>query len=66
MKPRLRQPTPAEHLEPARMKFYTALICYGSIGLLAALTLDGKLRLAVWILLAGLAVKSYLHTLTKP
>ncbi len=35
-----------------------ALAAYAVIALLAGLTLDGKLRLAIWILLAGLAVKT--------
>jgi hypothetical protein len=33
---------------------------------MAALTLDGKFRLVVWILLAGLALKTYIATLQKP
>ncbi|HEV8042939.1 MAG TPA: hypothetical protein VGP62_28935 [Bryobacteraceae bacterium] len=47
-------------------KFYTALACYGAIALAAAVTLDGTFRLVVWIFLAGLAAKTYLHTLRKP
>jgi len=47
-------------------KFYRAMACYAAIALLAALTLDGKFRLVVWIFLAGLAVKTYLTTLEKP
>jgi len=39
----------------------TAMGCYAVLGLLAAFTLDGGLlRNAVWILLAGLAVKTYI------
>lgn len=33
---------------------------YTVLALLAAFTLDGLLRAAVWILLAGLAVKTYI------
>lgn len=47
-------------------KFYTAMGTYTVFALLAVFTLDGKLRLAVLILLAGLAVKTYLATLRKP
>jgi len=47
-------------------KFYTALACYALIALAAAFTLDGKFRLVVWIFLAGLAARTYLHTLRKP
>jgi hypothetical protein len=39
-------------------RFYGALACYALLALLAAFTLDGKFRLAVWIFLAGLAVKT--------
>jgi len=48
------------------MKFYVALGCYAAIALLAAFTLDGKLRLAVWAWLGWLAFRSYLETLRKP
>jgi hypothetical protein len=47
-------------------KFYTALACYAVIALAAAFTLDGRFRLVVWIFLAGLAARTYLHTLRKP
>lgn len=33
---------------------------YAVLALLAALTLDGALRYAVWVLMAGLAVKTYI------
>jgi hypothetical protein len=46
-------------------KFYVALACYAAIAVLAALTLDGKFRWAVWIFLAGLALKTYIATLAK-
>ncbi|MGA7237786.1 MAG: hypothetical protein WBY44_19020 [Bryobacteraceae bacterium] len=41
-------------------KFMAAMAAYAAIALLAAFTLDGdKLRDAVWVLMAGLAVKTY-------
>ncbi len=41
-------------------KFIAALAAYATIALLATFTLDGgKLRNAVWVLMAGLAVKTY-------
>jgi hypothetical protein len=46
--------------------FLTAMACYAAIALLAAFTLDGNFRLVVWIILAGLAAKTYLATLRKP
>jgi hypothetical protein len=62
--------TPHNQPEPdagkAASRFYTALACYAAIALLAGFTLDGKFRLVVWIFLAGLAARTYLHTLRKP
>jgi len=42
------------------------MICYAAIALLAWRTLDGNLRLIVWIILGGLALKTYLDTLRNP
>ena len=39
-------------------RFLWALGVYAALALMAAFTLDGKLRAAVWILLAGLTVKT--------
>ena len=47
-------------------KFFAALACYAVIALAAAFTLDGNFRLVVWIFLAGLVARTYLHTLRKP
>ena len=38
-----------------------AMAAYGLLALMAALTLDGKFRLGVWIFLAGLALKTWIH-----
>jgi hypothetical protein len=60
-------PEPDPSPEPKRgRKFYLALAAYAVIALLAALTLDGNFRLVVWILLGGLALKTYIHTLKQP
>jgi hypothetical protein len=41
-------------------KLIGALSVYGAIAILAAFTLDGGLlRNAVWVLMAGLAIKTY-------
>jgi hypothetical protein len=37
-----------------------AMGTYAALALLAGLTLDGTLRYAVWVLMAGLAVKTYI------
>jgi hypothetical protein len=39
-------------------RFLWAMGTYAVLALLAALTLDGKMRTAVWIFLGGLAVKT--------
>lgn len=40
-------------------RFLAAMGAYIALALLAAFTLDGVFRNAVWILLCGLAVKTY-------
>ena len=39
-------------------RFLWAMSTYAVLATLAAFTLDGKMRTAVWILLGGLAVKT--------
>jgi len=41
-------------------RFLTAMGAYAGFALLAAFTLDGLLRTALWIFLAGLAVKTWI------
>ena len=43
-----------------RRRFLAAMSTYGVLALLAAFTLDGPFRLAIWILMAGLAVKTWI------
>jgi len=38
---------------------------YAVLALLAAFTLDGKLRLAIWILMAGLALKTVIAYMAR-
>ncbi len=45
----------------ARSRFYKALVAYAILGTLACTTLDGKWRWFILILLAGLALKSWVH-----
>jgi hypothetical protein len=42
-----------------------AMGAYAAIALLAAFTLDGKFRLAVWIFLGGLAIKTWIAWKTQ-
>ena len=39
-------------------RFYGAMAAYSIIAILAAVTLEGKMRLAVWIFIAGLALRT--------
>jgi hypothetical protein len=47
-------------------KLWIALSAYVVLAALAGLTLDGPMRLAVWVFLGGLAVKTYIAGLQKP
>ncbi len=46
-------------------RFYFAMAWYAFLAVLAGLTLDREIRLATWIFLAGLAVKTYLAILKR-
>lgn len=48
-----------------KKRFYSAMGTYGALAILSALTLDGKIRLATLVLLAGLAIKTCLHYLSS-
>ena len=39
-------------------RFYRAMVAYVVLAMMATFTLDGKFRLAVWIFLGGLALKT--------
>jgi len=43
-----------------------AMSAYVVLAVLAGFTLDGPIRLAVWVFLGGLAAKTYLAKLQKP
>ena len=46
---------------PRRQRFWSAMAAYAVLATLAAFTLDsGLMRDAVWILLAGLALKTWI------
>ena len=42
-------------------KLVVALLFIAVLAILAGTTLDGKMRLAVWVFLAGLAVRTIIH-----
>jgi hypothetical protein len=43
-----------------KARFFSAMAAYTTLALLAAFTLDGILRTAVWIVMAGLAAKTWI------
>lgn len=47
------------------LKFIAAMICYGILAFLAGLTLEGRIRAAVWIFLGGIAIKTVLVVLKR-
>jgi hypothetical protein len=40
------------------IRLYAALAAYAALAMMAAFTLDGVFRIAVWILMGGLALKT--------
>ncbi len=47
------------------LKFIAAMCSYGILALLAGFILEGKFRLAVWIFLGGIALKTLLVVLKR-
>jgi hypothetical protein len=43
-----------------RSRIYLAMSSYAILAVLAAFTLDGTFRIAVWVFLGGLAIKTWL------
>ena len=44
-----------------KKRYYAAMGCYALFALAAGIQLSGMVRNAVWIFLAGLAVKTWIH-----
>jgi hypothetical protein len=47
------------------LRFIAAMCTYGILALLAGFTLEGRFRLAVWIFLGGIAIKTVLVVLKR-
>jgi hypothetical protein len=43
-----------------KSRLIAAMACYAALAVLAAFTLQGIFKVSVWILLAGLAVKTWI------
>ena len=48
-----------------KKRFLLALACYAVLAVLAGVTMEGPFRVAVWVFLGGLAVKTWLATLRR-
>jgi hypothetical protein len=49
-----------------KTRFLIALAIYAALALLAGFTTTGVIRLATWIFLGGMALKTWLSALYKP
>ncbi len=47
------------------LKFIAAMCSYAILALLAGFTLDGRIRIATWVLLGGIAIKTVLAVLKR-
>ncbi len=47
-----------------RNRLLLALLAYAVIGALASVTLTGKIRIALWLLLVALAVKTWIASIS--
>jgi len=47
------------------LKFAVAMSLYGILALLAGFALDGRIRLATWVFLGGIAIKTVLVVLKR-
>jgi hypothetical protein len=48
---------------PKKSSLLAPMAAYAALAILATLTLTGKMRIAVWIFLGGIAVKTVLSSL---
>ena len=52
--------------QPLKTRFAAAMAAYVLLATLVAFTLTGRMRIAVWIFLGGLAVKTWLSSQSRP
>jgi hypothetical protein len=60
----MNQPDANSGRSGTRRKLTLALVAYAVIAGLAAFTLDGKVRLAVWIWIGALALKTWIGSVS--
>jgi hypothetical protein len=47
------------------LRFTAAMTCYAALAILAGFTLSGDWRIATWVFLGGIALKTYLVVLKR-
>ena len=47
------------------LKFIAAMFSYAVLALLAGFTLEGRIRIATWVFLGGIAIKTVLAVLKR-
>ena len=47
-------------------RYVAGMLIYGALAVLAGLTLDGNIRIATWIFLGGLALKTCIAAIKDP
>jgi hypothetical protein len=46
-------------------RFIGAMLCYAALAILAGFTLSGVIRIATWVFLGGIALKTYIVVLKR-
>ncbi len=49
------------NIPPSTKRYYAAMLCYLVMAVAGGLQLTGKIRLALWIFLGALALKTWIH-----
>jgi len=56
----------AAKVPTSRRRYLAGMLIYGVLALLAGVTLTGDIRVATWIFLGGLALKTWIAVLKDP
>lgn len=50
-----------DKIPSATKRYYAAMLCYAVMAVAGGVQLTGKIRLALWIFLGALALKTWIH-----
>ena len=56
----------ASEASKSTRRYLAGMLIYGVLAVLAGLTLDGNIRIATWIFLAGIALKTWIAMIKEP